>query len=301
MISSAISPRRRRSSGRCAARADHVPTLSEIVGALAASDAAPTPADVARALARRARRHRPLGAPEADHRRLARRRLGAARQDRARRLGARCRSTRSRRFGTGCAALRRAVRLARGAGAAAGAAAAADLHPLMLAQPLEEAELGALDPAVYRAEWKWDGIRVQLVARGGREAALFALRRRYRTGLSRDRRGDARRRRARRRAAGVARRRGQALQRSAAAPQPQDAVAKDAGGVSRLGAALRHARGRGRGSPSAAVRRAPAAARGVVWRARREPLSTSRRSFPSRPGTSSRRCATARAPRRSRG
>src|SRR6202020_130740 len=24
------------------------------------------------------------------------------------------------------------------------------------------------DPAAYRAEWKWDGIRVQLVARGGR-------------------------------------------------------------------------------------------------------------------------------------
>jgi DNA ligase 1 len=40
--------------------------------------------------------------------------------------------------------------------------------PLMLAQALEDAELARLDPADYRAEWKWDGIRVQLVARGGR-------------------------------------------------------------------------------------------------------------------------------------
>ncbi|MGH7089021.1 MAG: cisplatin damage response ATP-dependent DNA ligase, partial [Stellaceae bacterium] len=40
--------------------------------------------------------------------------------------------------------------------------------PLMLAQPLEDSDLARLDPADYRAEWKWDGIRVQLVARGGR-------------------------------------------------------------------------------------------------------------------------------------
>jgi DNA ligase 1 len=38
--------------------------------------------------------------------------------------------------------------------------------PLMLAQPLDERDLARLDPAHYRAEWKWDGIRVQLVARG---------------------------------------------------------------------------------------------------------------------------------------
>jgi DNA ligase-1 len=46
-------------------------------------------------------------------------------------------------------------------------------HPLMLAQPLEESDLAALDPAAYRAEWKWDGIRVQLVARGG-EKRLYS-------------------------------------------------------------------------------------------------------------------------------
>ncbi len=41
--------------------------------------------------------------------------------------------------------------------------------PLMLAQPLDEADLAALDPRDYLAEWKWDGIRVQLVARGGQK------------------------------------------------------------------------------------------------------------------------------------
>lgn len=37
----------------------------------------------------------------------------------------------------------------------------------MLAHPLEEAEVAALDPAAYRAEWKWDGIRVQVAAGAG--------------------------------------------------------------------------------------------------------------------------------------
>ena len=37
-------------------------------------------------------------------------------------------------------------------------------RPPMLANPLDEAELAGLDPASFRAEWKWDGIRVQCVA-----------------------------------------------------------------------------------------------------------------------------------------
>jgi DNA ligase-1 len=45
--------------------------------------------------------------------------------------------------------------------------------PLMLAQPLEDADIGGLDPRAYMAEWKWDGIRVQLVARGG-ERRLYS-------------------------------------------------------------------------------------------------------------------------------
>ncbi|MGO8917769.1 MAG: cisplatin damage response ATP-dependent DNA ligase [Stellaceae bacterium] len=46
-------------------------------------------------------------------------------------------------------------------------------HPLMLAQALEEGDLDALAASAYRAEWKWDGIRVQLVARGG-ERRLYS-------------------------------------------------------------------------------------------------------------------------------
>ena len=53
------------------------------------------------------------------------------------------------------------------------AAAASSFRPLMLAQPLDEAELAQMDPAEYRAEWKWDGIRVQLVA-GGESRRLFS-------------------------------------------------------------------------------------------------------------------------------
>ena len=41
----------------------------------------------------------------------------------------------------------------------------APFHPAMLAHPLEEKDAAALTPAEFRAEWKWDGIRVQ-AARG---------------------------------------------------------------------------------------------------------------------------------------
>src|SRR3984957_19993314 len=37
-------------------------------------------------------------------------------------------------------------------------------RPVMLAHPLEESDISRLDWAAHRAEWKWDGIRVQLVA-----------------------------------------------------------------------------------------------------------------------------------------
>ncbi len=40
-------------------------------------------------------------------------------------------------------------------------------RPPMLAHPLEPADFSALDPAALHAEWKWDGIRVQLVATAG--------------------------------------------------------------------------------------------------------------------------------------
>jgi DNA ligase-1 len=42
-------------------------------------------------------------------------------------------------------------------------------RPPMLAHPLEVADIAALEPRDWRAEWKWDGIRVQLVStEGGR-------------------------------------------------------------------------------------------------------------------------------------
>ena len=54
----------------------------------------------------------------------------------------------------------------------------------------EQADLEKLAPADYSAEWKWDGIRVQVVERARRAPALFAHRRRHLAGLSRSRRGD---------------------------------------------------------------------------------------------------------------
>ena len=40
-------------------------------------------------------------------------------------------------------------------------------RPVMLAHPLDEADLAAMNPADFAAEWKWDGIRVQLVLEDG--------------------------------------------------------------------------------------------------------------------------------------
>jgi DNA ligase-1 len=51
----------------------------------------------------------------------------------------------------------------------------------MLAHALEDSDLGALDPADFMAEWKWDGIRVQAVA-GRRPDGDIAARLYSRTG-----------------------------------------------------------------------------------------------------------------------
>jgi ATP-dependent DNA ligase len=45
--------------------------------------------------------------------------------------------------------------------------------PLMLAQPLADDDFATIDPGAYLAEWKWDGIRVQLVA-GGADRRLYS-------------------------------------------------------------------------------------------------------------------------------
>jgi DNA ligase-1 len=44
------------------------------------------------------------------------------------------------------------------------AAAKPVFRPVMLAHPIEAKDLAAIDWSAHRAEWKWDGIRVQLVA-----------------------------------------------------------------------------------------------------------------------------------------
>jgi DNA ligase-1 len=46
-------------------------------------------------------------------------------------------------------------------------------RPLMLSHPLEDGDLGKLQPQEFSAEWKWDGIRVQLASKAG-ETRLFS-------------------------------------------------------------------------------------------------------------------------------
>ena len=48
-------------------------------------------------------------------------------------------------------------------------------RPMMLAQPLDEGELAGLAAADFAAEWKWDGIRVQLVGQGAAGAPAGAV------------------------------------------------------------------------------------------------------------------------------
>ena len=51
---------------------------------------------------------------------------------------------------------------------------ASRFHPLMLSTPIDEAkDLAVLDPADFSAEWKWDGIRVQLIMARG-QVSLFS-------------------------------------------------------------------------------------------------------------------------------
>ena len=56
-------------------------------------------------------------------------------------------------------------------------------RPLMLSHPIEEREMGLINPQDFMAEWKWDGIRVQLVGDGERMALFLAHGGRYRRGI----------------------------------------------------------------------------------------------------------------------
>ena len=137
-------------------------------------------------------------------------------------------------------------------------------RPPMLAHPLEAGDLAGLQPADWRAEWKWDGIRVQLVAtEGGRrlysrgaedisgafpeivEAMDFHAVLDGELLVMRD---------------------GQvgAVCRSAAATEPQGGQRAHDGGLPGRHPALRHAVRGGRGCAPAAVRHAARAAGGLV-------------------------------------
>jgi ATP-dependent DNA ligase len=65
-----------------------------------------------------------------------------------------------------------------GKGDAPRAATSVRFYPPMLSHAIAPAELAALDPGDFRAEWKWDGIRVQAAAgraaTGGRIALLYS-------------------------------------------------------------------------------------------------------------------------------
>jgi DNA ligase-1 len=47
-------------------------------------------------------------------------------------------------------------------------------RPLMLSHPIEEGDFASLAPHDFAAEWKWDGIRVQIAASGGGQARLYS-------------------------------------------------------------------------------------------------------------------------------
>ena len=60
-----------------------------------------------------------------------------------------------------------------GKGARPDAGTMPTFRPLMLSHQIEDKELASIDPRDFVAEWKWDGIRVQAVNRGG-EKRLFS-------------------------------------------------------------------------------------------------------------------------------
>ena len=169
-----------------------------------------------------------LGAPQADHRRAAHRRLGAARQDRGGEPRRHRGRTRSSRSGTGSSRPTRSCSPgSRAAARGPNPRDPAPFRPPMLSHPLEDEDFAKLDAGDFMAEWKWDGIRLQAV--GGRGADgrldpphLLAHRRGRLARLPGPRRGARLRRRARRRAPDPPRRPGAELQRPPAAPQPQE-------------------------------------------------------------------------------
>ena len=187
----------------------------------------------ARRDARPSRRQRPLRLAQARHRRASHRRLGAARQDWRwpQAFGLDVDAVEEVWHGLD-AALSAAVRLGRGPRRPADRARRAGVPARSCSPIRSRTRASSLDD--YAAEWKWDGIRVQLVRAGG-ETRLYSRAGDDISGSFPDvaEAFDARRR-ARRRAAGARRRPGRRrawrrrgeLQRAAAAARPQDRVGR---------------------------------------------------------------------------
>ncbi len=103
-------------------------------------------------------------------------------------------------------------------------------YPFFLAHPLEGDPAALGERAEWQAEWKWDGIRSQLIRRGGQDLPLVPRRGARHRPISRDgraRRSPAPRRdRPRRRDPPVGRRRSVAVRPAPAPDRPQDAGAR---------------------------------------------------------------------------
>ena len=172
---SATWPRRCPCSGRSRTTSRPTSTTApcgspNVVERLAALGRAEAPGALA-AHARPSRRQRPLRPAQARHRRAcgSASRPGSPRSLWRRRSGST--SMRSRRSGTASARL--ICRSSPGPRGAAPQPTAEDVpvfRPFMLAHPLEDLRVSLDD---YAAEWKWDGIRVQIVRAGG-ETRLYS-------------------------------------------------------------------------------------------------------------------------------
>ena len=149
----------------------------------------------------------PAGVAEADHRRPARRRLRRGwRRSRWRNIGGVAADDIEEVWHGLAPPYLPLFAWLEGTGAEPDPADAPVFRPPMLAHPLEAADLAALDPADWRAEWKWDGIRVQLVATAGGRRLYSRGADDISGAFPGDHRGDGVPRGARRRAAGDARR-----------------------------------------------------------------------------------------------
>ncbi len=125
-------------------------------------------------------------------------------------------------------------------------------YPFFLASPLDEDPSALGDLANWILEWKWDGIRAQLVKRARRHPPVVARRGADHPSLPGDRRGrdpSARRNRSRRRGARVPRRTAAALLRAAAAHRPPETGRADGEGRPGRVHDLRHPGAGRRGHP----------------------------------------------------